>query len=150
MFYCLRAPKRPFDSRKGNAVEKGLTGGGRRNTLLRDMEGEGGWDGKGRRVGFWLLSLWCACSDRKPSSETRQRRVEPKDQPWEGEGAAPALLRSALNLQFVRCCSEPGVLGSRTADGEGIWGVDKWSGRGCVCSSYATIQTCIDLAKDAV
>lgn len=47
MFYCLHAPEHPFGSRKGNAIEKGLTEGGRRSTLSRKMEGEGGWDGKG-------------------------------------------------------------------------------------------------------
>lgn len=66
MFYCLHAPKHPFGSRKGNAIERGLTEGGRRNMLLRKMEGEGrvGWE---RTNGcFQLLSLWCACSNREP------------------------------------------------------------------------------------
>jgi len=30
MLYCLHAPKHPFGSRKGNAIEKGLTEGGRK------------------------------------------------------------------------------------------------------------------------
>lgn len=47
MFYCLHAPKYPFGSRKGKAIEKGLMEGGGRNILSRKMGGEGGWDGKG-------------------------------------------------------------------------------------------------------
>lgn len=47
MFYCLRAPKHPFGSRKGNAIEIELTKGGRKK-YVAGMERKA--DGKGQRV----------------------------------------------------------------------------------------------------
>lgn len=52
MFYCLHAPKHPFGSRKGNAIEIGLTEGGRKK-YVAGMERK--VDGKGQRVVCLLL-----------------------------------------------------------------------------------------------
>lgn len=56
MFYCLRAPKHPFGSGKGKAIGKGLTEGGRRNTLSRKREG-----GMGKDEGLFSAAVSGVC-----------------------------------------------------------------------------------------